>query len=216
MTNGKTKISWITIILLLTFWGICASFYPSMPEQVPTHWNIKGEIDGYSHKAVATLIMPLLPLGIYLLMIIIPKIDPKKESYRKFSASYEKICLATVLIMVGVVTMSLMAGLGYKVNISLIMRILLPIFFIYLGNYMAKIKHNYTLGFKTPWTLASEVVWKKTHRLGSKLMVAGGLVALLGLLASPTVGFVIMMAGILVPTIITTIYSYVIFAQQNK
>jgi uncharacterized membrane protein len=200
----------------MAFWGICASFYPSMPEQVPTHWNIQGEVDDYSHKAVATLIMPLLPLGIYLLMTITPKIDPKKENYTKFGVSYEKIRLATVLIMVGVVTMSLMAGLGYQVNISLILRIVLPIFIIYLGNYMGKIKHNYMVGFKTPWTLANEEVWKKTHRLGSKLMVAGGLVALLGIFTTPKVGFIIMMAGLLIPSIITMVYSYLIFAKLSK
>ncbi|MDO7788598.1 SdpI family protein [Desulforamulus aquiferis] len=209
MTNqNKIKLNWLTVIILIIFWGVCASFYPYLPDQVPTHWNIKGEVDNYSHKSVAAFILPLLPLGIYLLMTFIPKIDPKKENYLKFASSYEKIRLATVALMVVLNLFTLLVGLGYDINISLMVRIAIPLLIIVIGNYMGKVRYNYTLGFRLPWTLASEEVWNKTHRLGGKLMVAGGLVALLGVFTPPSMGFALVMVGILLPIVVTTVYSF--------
>jgi len=214
--NFKVKFNWITILLLLAFWGICASFYPDLPEQVPTHWNIQGEVDDYSHKAVATLVMPLLPLAIYVLMTVVPKIDPKRQNYGKFGPSYEKIRTIIVTIMVGITVLPLLSALGYDIKVDLLVRIFIPLLFIALGNYMGKIKHNYFVGIKVPWTLASAEVWNKTHRLGGKLMVVGGIFALAGVFTPPTAGFVMVMTGIFAPLIISTIYSYLLYAKTVK
>nr|WP_315989373.1 SdpI family protein [Desulforamulus aquiferis] len=141
-------------------------------------------------------------------MTFIPKIDPKKENYLKFASSYEKIRLATVALMVVLNLFTLLVGLGYDINISLMVRIAIPLLIIVIGNYMGKVRYNYTLGFRLPWTLASEEVWNKTHRLGGKLMVAGGLVALLGVFTPPSMGFALVMVGILLPIVVTTVYSF--------
>lgn len=207
----KIRINWITVLMLIIFWGVCASFYPQLPEQVPTHWNLQGEVDDYSHKAVASLIMPALPLLIYILMTVTAKIDPKKENYSKFGVSYEKIRMAIVLIMMGFSTIALLPSLGYDIDIGIFARIMVPLLFIFIGNYMGKIRHNYFIGIKVPWTLASEEVWTKTHRLGGRLMVIGGVIALLGAFATPTIGFAIMMAGVILPSIISMVYSYLLY-----
>lgn len=208
MSKYTLKFNWIVVLMLVGFWGICASFYPSLPDQVPTHWNIQGEVDGYSHKSVTSLIMPLLPLAIYVLMTITPKIDPKRQNYTKFGPSYDRIKNLIVIIMVGVTLLPLLAALGYNIKVDLLIRIFIPVLFIAIGNYMGKIKHNYFIGIKIPWTLASEEVWNKTHRLGGKLMVAGGIFALAGVFAPPTVGFIMVMVGIFVPLILSMVYSY--------
>ncbi len=214
-SNKAVKLNWITVILLVIFWGISASFYPSLPDQVPTHWNIYGEVDGYSHKAVAAFIMPLFPLAIYLLMTFIPKIDPKRDNYQKFEGIYEIIKMAVVILIACVTFISLLAAKGYNIKINLIMRIIVPIFFIILGNYMGKIRFNYFTGIKIPWTLASEEVWNKTHRFAGKAMMLGGIIALLGLLAPPTPGAIIMFVGILAPPVIAAVYSYFIYKQSH-
>lgn len=213
MKNNGTKLNWMIVVVLLLFWGICASFYPSLPEQVPTHWNFKGEVDGYSHKAVAAFILPLLPLAIYLLMTFLPKIDPKRENYQKFGTSYEIIKMSVVILMAGTSLISILAGKGYNINVTLIMRIAMPMLFIVLGNFMGKIRFNYFTGIRVPWTLASETVWNKTHRFAGKAMVIGGLIALLGVFAPPIIGMIILFSGIFVPMIISIIYSY--FAYKN-
>jgi uncharacterized membrane protein len=213
---SNVKFNMRTIFLLIAFWIGCALLYPKLPTQVPIHWNIHGEVDGYAHKAMTAFIMPLLPLFIYVLMTATAKIDPRHKNYEKFVGSYVKIRMALVLMMVGIVLLTEVSALGYEVNIDLIIRIMLPILFIYLGNFMGKIRHNYFIGIRTPWTLANEEVWVKTHRLGSKLMVAGSVIALAGAFFTPTVGFIILMSGVLFPVLISTVYSYLLFSQLVK
>lgn len=215
MSNG-IKLNRRTLFLLLAFWLGCALLYPKLPAQVPIHWNIHGEVDGYAHKAVAAFILPLLPLFIYVLMTVTAKIDPQQKNYEKFTNSYYKIRMALVLLMVGIVLLTELAALGYPINIDLVIRILMPILFIFLGYQMGKIRHNYFIGIRTPWTLANEQVWVKTHRFGSKLMVAGGIFALAGIFFSPPIGFAILMAGILLPALIATIYSYLLYSRLGK
>lgn len=216
INKSPVSFSWVTIVLLVLFWAACASFYPVLPDQVATHWNIKGEADDYSHKSVVAFIMPLLPLLIYVFMTVLPKFDPKKDNYLKFSGSYEKIRMAIVSLMVVVTLLPLLSALGYNVNISLIMRIGLPVLMIIIGNYMGKVRFNYFMGFRLPWTLANEDVWNKTHRLGGKLMVSGGVIALLGIFTSPEVGFVLVMAGIFIPIVIATVYSYFTYKKLTQ
>lgn len=213
---SNVKFSMRTLFLLIAFWVGCAMLYPKLPAQVPIHWNIQGEVDGYAHKSVAAFIMPLLPLFIYVLMTVTAKIDPRHNNYEKFGGSYVKIRMVLVLMMVGIVLLTELAALGYAVNIDLIVRIMVPILFIFLGNYMGKIRHNYFIGIRTPWTLANEEVWRKTHHFGSKLMVAGGVIALAGAFLTPTIGFIVLMSGVLLPALISTIYSYLLFSQSVK
>lgn len=217
MTN-KTNIrfSWITVLVLAAFWLFCASFYNDLPDQVPVHWNIHGEVDNYGHKSLVTLVMPFLPLAVYVLMTFTPRIDPKRNNYSKFGPTYEKIRTLIVAVMAGIALLPLLAALGHSIDIGLIMRIFLPLMFIGLGNYMGKIRHNYFVGIKVPWTLASEEVWNKTHRLYGKLMVAGGILALAGAAAPPTAGFIILMAGIIIPAVIAVIYSYLMYTKITK
>ncbi|SHK57276.1 SdpI family protein [Desulforamulus aeronauticus] len=207
-TRYGIKFSWLTLGFLILFWGLCASFYPSLPDQVPSHWNLQGEVDDYSHKAVASLIMPLLPLVLYLGLTFTPSLDPKKQNYEKFASSYEKIRTAIVLVMLMITPLPLLIARGYEINVAFLIKGILALLFVVLGNYMSKIRYNYLVGFRLPWTLANEEVWNKTHRVGGKLMVLGGLLALLSAFVDSTLGGILFMAGIFLPTIITLVYSY--------
>lgn len=214
--ENKLKINWFLVLIFSGFWALCAAQYPSLPELLPSHWNFKGEVDAYSNKAVVALVMPLLPLGIYLMMSILPALDPKRQNYTKFASSYETIKIGISLLMMFITTLPLLWGLGYAIDISLIMRIVLPLFFIFLGNFMGKIKFNYFLGIRTPWTLSNQQVWNKTHRFGGRAMVLGGLLALGGLALEPAAGFIVTMAGILSPLLIASAYSYFVYRKEMQ
>jgi len=104
------------------------------------------------------------------------------------------------------------ASLGYPINIGRWVPAGVAVLFIVMGNIMSRVRHNYFVGFRYPWTLANEEVWKKTHQFGSKLMVIGGFIALFGVIFTQgTASFVILMIGIFIPIIIITIYSYTIY-----
>jgi len=203
---------WLMLLILLSTLIAAVLIYPYMPEQVPIHWNFRGEVDDYGSREFGTFFIPLLNIAMYLLFLVLPKLDPKKSNYEKFSGSYRLIRYAMHIFMAGLFAATTLASLGYNIDISLCISVSAALLFIIMGNIMGKVKHNYFVGFRFPWTLANEDVWKRTHRFGSKAMVIGGIAALAGVLLTENAArFIILMAGIFLPTILTTIYSYLVF-----
>jgi uncharacterized membrane protein len=50
-----------------------------------------------------------------------------------------------------------------------------------IGNVLGKLRSNFFVGIRTPWTLSSEHVWDQTHRWAGRLFV--GAAAVLAVLA---------------------------------
>lgn len=208
------KISKILLILtIISFLGTLF-IYSSLPEEIPIHWGINGEVDNYASKPFAILI-GLLPLGVYLLMLVLPKIDPKRESYSKHKKAYRITSIAIVIVLIITNWMSLLTALGYEVNISIIINLFVGILFIIIGNYMPQIRNNYFFGIRNPWTLSNENVWRKTHRLGGYGFVISGLLFILSipfkniLSMLPIVFIIIFVIGI-------NVYSYLLFTKEKE
>ena len=213
--NLKRELPLLLILLLQLIAAIL--IYPHMPDQIPTHWNARGEIDGYGSRVVGTLLFPALNAGAYLLFLFLPKIDPKKENYSKFDSSYLIIRYAVHLLFVFIFAITALASLGYPLNISKWIAGGVAVIFIILGNVMGRVRHNYFVGFKFPWTLANEEVWKKTHQVGAKGMVLGGVAALIGVIFTQGVmSFTILMIGILLPVLFITVYSYLLYRKITR
>ncbi|MFZ7104749.1 MAG: SdpI family protein [Peptococcaceae bacterium] len=217
MLKGFFKEEWPFLILLLIPLVAAIIIYPYMPEQVPTHWNIKGEIDQYSSREFGTFFLPVLNIGLYVLFFITPYIDPKKRNYHKFYSSFKFLRFTIHIFFILIFSLITIAALGYSVDIGLWVSAAVALLFIFLGNVLSRVRHNYFIGFRFPWTLANEEVWRKTHLLGSKLMVAGGLLALGGVfLAENNLRFMIVLAGLLLPSLVTFIYSYLLYTKLNN
>jgi Predicted integral membrane protein len=215
--NYNIKKEWpLLVVLALPFIGAIL-LYPHLPQQVPIHWDIHGNVDNYGSKFFGTFFLPLLNVLMYVLFIILPKIDPKRANYNKFNSSYQIIRYTLHLFFLLMFAVTAAASLGYPIPIGKWIPAGVSVLFIVMGNFMGRIRHNYFVGFKLPWTLANEDVWRKTHQFGGKLMVIGGAAALLGVIfTKETVSFVIMTAGIFIPIVITTIYSYIIYSKTIK
>ena len=147
--------------------------YESIPEKVPAHWGISGEIDRYENK-IWLFFTASLPFLLYALMYLIPRIDPRPDSYQKHSVPYELIVIAIILFLMGMHWSVIMYSLGFPVNIPVLVKFFSGILFLLIGIYMPQIRHNYTFGIRTPWTLASETVWKKTHEKGALVFLVNG------------------------------------------
>ncbi|MGI6226418.1 MAG: SdpI family protein [Peptococcales bacterium] len=211
------KKEWPFLLLLLLPLIAAIIIYPYMPEMVPTHWNTRGEVDGYSSKEFGTFFLPLLNIGLYVLFIVLPLLDPKKENYEKFLGSYRLIRYVTHIFFVFMFIITTLAALGYTLDIGLWIACGAAMLFILMGNIMGRVRHNYFVGFRYPWTLANEEVWRKTHQMGSKVMVLGGILALIGVIfTQDNIRFIVLMAGLFIPTIFTTIYSYLTFKKVTK
>ncbi len=163
-------------------WGLMVVsgwyFYNKLPAIVPTHWNLAGEADGFGSKTTHLILMPVIVLGMMIMLMVLPKLDPKKEKYEKFAEVYELFQLLLAAFMSYTYLVTIWAGLNPKVDVGFAILAGIGLLFVVIGNYMGKIRQNYFVGIKTPWTLDNEEVWNKTHRLGGWCFVLAGLMFL--------------------------------------
>ncbi len=186
-----------------------AIIWPSTPDRVPVHWNAAGEADGYGGKFEGLLLMPLLAVGLYLLLLFIPRIDPKRANYAAFSGAYAAIRISTTALMAVIHALVILWIKDIKINASLVVLGSVGFLFIVIGLVLGKVQPNWFVGIRTPWTLSSRRSWVKTHRLGGWLFIAMGLVWIVAGLVAPTWTLPIALAITFVGVAVLLIYSYV-------
>lgn len=210
----KIKHNYLLVVLIcLAFLG-GLMLYPALPDQIPTHWNIKGEIDDYGSKNFTALGFPLIILGLYLLLTYLPLIDPRKENYVKFATTYNLIKWIIVLFMLVLYGLMLAVAMGYPVKVDLVVRAGVSLLLIFLGNYLGKVRPNYFVGIRTPWTLADEEVWLKTHRFGAKVFVLTGVLGILTIPFGITGAYINF--GLFMLPITTVVYSYIEYRKKQR
>jgi uncharacterized membrane protein len=184
--------------------------YSRLPARVPIHWNAHFRPDGYASRA-SELIFPIVMLVVLpALAYVLPRIDPHHANYAKHEGTYWFIWSAIMVLLAAVQVLVVGAGLGWNVHMSIGLPLMIGLLFIVLGNVMGRVRPNWFLGIRTPWTLSSDEVWRKTHRLGSRTFMLGGLVLVIAALIPYDWGRV---AGLFVAVglaaLVPTIYSYV-------
>lgn len=216
--RGLIKEDWIIIAIITLSFMVSLYFYPSLPNKMASHWNAEGQIDGYSGKFFGAFGVPLMNVAFYFLFIFLPYLDPKKENYAKFKGAYKVIRYSLHILFAGIEVIVLLVAFGNPVNVGMFVGVGMSLLFVVIGNVMGKLKHNYLVGIKTPWTLANEEVWTKTHRMAAPLWVVGGLIS--GVFAIAFEGkstfFIALIIILSVISIGPLIYSYVIFKQLDK
>lgn len=203
---------------VLSLVNLVAGFlaYPHLPDKVPTHWNAAGEVDGWGSAFQGAFMLPLMMLGIFILLIVLPKIDPKRKSYALMGRAYSIIVLVIMVFLTVVYFGTLGNALGYFKGFPSVIQVGVGALFIILGNYMGKIKHNYFLGIRTPWTLASEEVWYRTHRMAGPFWVVAGLLLMFTSFLPASILSKVILILIFGVIAIPTIYSFVIFKKLEK
>jgi uncharacterized membrane protein len=205
-----TKKEVLPIALIILTFMVGVLLYPDLPERMPTHWNAQGEVDAWSGKNFAVFFLPVVILATYLLITLIPLIDPLRRNYPKFALPYFWFRTALVIFFVLLYFYTLWASLGTKLNINFFIIPAFSVLFITIGLFLPKVKKNYFVGIRTPWTIHSEEVWDKTHQFGGKFFIAGGIIALIGLLF-PKYFLSIFIFAVLLAAFIPVIYSYFAF-----
>ena len=205
-TTIQSELPLITIILVPFIY--LAYVWEKLPEKVPMHWNMEGEIDRYGDKSELILIPFLLPLLIYVLFTIIPKIDPK-DKLKYMGKKYTVLKTVLTVFMSALSMMIIYAAMNesfYNPNYILL---LIGVLFAILGNYFKTLRANYFIGIKTPWTLENETVWKETHKLAGKIWFIGGLMIIFGsLILDKTANTVLFVTITVTITLIPVVYSY--------
>lgn len=197
---------WIIIIIPLIFFFIIQKRLPAV---IPSHWDLSGNVNGRMHPLSFILTMTGTNAGVYLLMLFLPKIDPRKNNYQLFSKTYFIVRLIIALILSLTCCISLAYAIGYHFNINKVIVLMLLLFFMILGNYMGKVRPNWFVGIRTPWTLSSEIVWKKTHQLAGKLLFFASLAGfILAIFLNHINPQFIILAVIIIGLLIPVVYSY--------
>lgn len=213
MSNKATI--WISFIIIAILLAAGFILLPQLPDQVPSHWNDQGQVDGYSSKLSSILLMPGILLATLLLLLAVPSIDPRKANIAKFRPQYNIFILCFVLFLAYLYVLTLLAGLGVKIDMN---RMLMPafgLFFIFVGSMVRHAKRNYMIGIRTPWTLHSDVVWDQTHRVGGIAFMIAGTVTMLTVFV-PQFAFPVMMVSVLLVAVGTIVYSYIVYRQVDN
>ena len=203
-------------VVILSF-AVTFYFYPQLPEEMVTHWNSKGEPDGHMSKLWGSFLVPLMSLGFLILFVVLPKIDPLKANYKSFGKYYHSVVVLIMAFLFYIHTMVLMANSGYSLNMTYMVVGPLSILFILIGYAMTKTKRNWFMGIRTPWTLNSDKVWKKTHEIGGKLFGLYGAFLLIALLMGDfLIEYLVYVVVVPVVFIVisTFVYSYYLYKKE--
>jgi uncharacterized membrane protein len=184
----KGKGFWLPLVI----WGgvllISVLLYSRMPDQIPTHWNWRGEIDGWGDKQWAAWMMPAIMLGLLLLFQALPWLSPRQFEIQTFRKTYDFIIVLLMLMFGSLHVVFLLPAVGIHPPIDSAVMVILSAFFMLLGTVLDKVQRNFFVGVRTPWTIASERVWTDTHRVAARLFFWSGLLGIAAAVVLPLCG----------------------------
>ena len=199
------------VCLLLVAAALAATLvaWDHLPARVPLHWNAHGRVDGYGPRWMLLAAGPGAMLAELAIFAALPALSPKRFALESFTRTYLRIMLAAVALAGYITAVLLWAALTGDADVTGALLAGVSVLVVVLGNVMGKVRRNFFIGIRTPWTLASERVWHATHRLAAKSMVAAGILgigaALVGGIAGIVAWIAIVLAGVMVPVV----YSFV-------
>lgn len=216
MKNVTRELSLLALIAIPYVY--LASIWNSLPETVPTHFNLAGEPDDWHHKTFLIYMPGVIMLGVYLLFLLLPKIDPKRKIEQMGDKKYFSFRFIVLLFLAMLNMYMLNQTQVGKLESPNMLLGLIGGLFAALGNYFQALRPNYFMGIRTPWTLESESVWKKTHRLGGRLWMGGGIfIVLTSFIITDNLTFAILFGVVLaILVIVPVVFSYTEFRKEKK
>jgi len=201
-------------ILILTF-AIAIIAYPFMPDVMASHWGFSGEANGYMPKIWALFLVPVISVGLALLFLLIPRIDPLRKNIEKFMDAYEQFIIVILIFLLYISLLAILWNLRYRFDITQLLSPAFGVLFYACGILISKAKRNWFIGIRTPWTMSSDRVWDKTHAIGGKLFRLAGILALGGVIF-PGMAWFLMLAPVLLITGYLVVYSYLEFKKEGE
>jgi len=207
---------WLGIVAALAAVIVSAALWAKLPPEVVTHWNLLGKPDGSSSRAWAALAGPAIILGLTLLFQVLPRIDPRRENYEKFRDVYWLVVNGLLLCLLVLHLAILASGAGAVVSVQRVGAGCLAVLMLVLGNSLGRIRPNWFMGVRTPWTLDSPEVWRKTHRVAAWLLVGAGVVTGGAALIRRVNPLGIGLGAVLVMAVVSIVASYVFWLQERR
>ena len=204
---------WFGLLIVAGMAVYSALVLPALPAELPIYWNLAGEPDSTMAKAPGAFLMVFVGLGVWLLFVGLPRMDPRRSHYAEFKESYWLLCNLVLLFLAAAHVLILGLGLGWDVDPVQAMLIGLGLLFVGIGPLLPRFSPNRWAGIRTPWTLSSDTVWHRTHRVGGYICaVSGLLIVTAGFLPHPTRLWVSALAFVAM-VMIPAVYSYLVWRE---
>ncbi|MDR3686892.1 MAG: SdpI family protein [Coriobacteriia bacterium] len=206
----------LPLVLIAAMFVVGALVYPQLPARIPMHWGPSGQIDRWGTRSFLTVFFaPLTTLAVYVLMWLVPYLDPQRanllRSKQVYSIALELLAGMMTIVFVG----QLYASSNNALPMASIVEVATGVMLVVIGNYMGRVKRNWTMGVRTRWTLSDDTVWAKTNRLGGRMLMVAGLLAIVGAFLPPLVGVALIVLPLLVILPVIYIYSMNLYRQLH-
>jgi len=203
------KRRWIGAVLIALMVAFALAVYGRLPDRIPTHFDLSGKPDDWMDRFPGAFLMPALTAGIYLLLLALRQIDPRRAHYARFEDTYWVVLNVLAILMAAFHVLMLGLALGWPIDMGRALTVTIGLLFVGLGNYLPRIRSNWWIGIRTPWTLENETVWRETHRVGGWTFVAAGIVLVVaGMLIPPGPREWVSGAALGVGVAVPLVYSY--------
>jgi uncharacterized membrane protein len=209
------KANLVQILIIIISFIVAIILYPKMPDQMASHWWINWEVNWYMSKFWWLFIMPIVSFWIYLLFLIIPKIDPLKENIKKFRPYFDGFISLILFFLFYIYLLTIFWNLWYKFNMSMMIIPAVSILFYFIWILLSKSKRNWFVWIRTPWTLSSERVWDKTHKLWWKIFKVLAVTMIFSLFIW-TYAFFVLVIWAIGSSVFLVVYSYLEYRKEMK
>jgi uncharacterized membrane protein len=210
------RTEWPLWLLLAAMFTLAALSWHSVPDSMPVHWGISGEPDRWGGRFEGLLLLPLIGVAVYLVLLAAPRIDPGRANYASFMGAYGTVRLVVLVAMLAIQVVTIQAARGRVVDVGAWVPLIVGGLFIVLGNLFGKLRPNWFIGIRTPWTLSSKLSWDRTHRAGGWMFILFGLLFMSLALARPSWFFISVITVIVTGAIGLVVYSYLVWRRDPE
>jgi uncharacterized membrane protein len=217
MNNKSLFLMNSFVVLAMLFLSAWAWNQIPDTQQIPVHYDISGLPDRYGGKLEGLLAIPLIGIVLTAVFVIIPLIDPRADNLRRSKKAYFMTALSAMGLLFSIHAATVLQVLGWPINVATVAAVGVSVLLAVMGNYLSKVRSNFSFGIRTPWTLSSEQSWNKTHRLGGRLLFILGIGgAIAALLNANQLFLLLILGGTLSITVALVIYSYVVWKNDPE
>ena len=211
-TMKLLKTESLPLLLVAATWVLAAIYWPTLPDPMPTHWGIGGKPDAFMPKPWGVMIGPATATVLYLVLTALPYLDPRSAHWEAILKYYPVLKNAILALLAFITYLSFAAARSPNLELrSDHLVVAIGLLFVVMGNYLPKVRSNFFLGVRTPWTLSNDQVWDKTQRIAGRLMVVAGLVIVGSAWLPPAWRFGVTMASVAIFAIVPLVYSWVLY-----
>jgi uncharacterized membrane protein len=207
---------WLPAALIAGAVLFSLAVYSRLPEEVPLHWGLSGAPDRFGSRLEGAFLIPAMMIAMFAIMQWYPSRDPRAANIAKFRGAYDTVVTATIALLSGLHVLALgNSALGWRIDMPKIGTVALGLMFILLGNLMPLVRSNFIFGIRTPWTLSSDAVWTRSHRVGGYAMVGAGVITIVAGFVAQPLGYIVALASLLIAGIVPIVYSYILWSRSR-